>query len=161
MKTCKKCCCKKSFTEFYNNSQTSDGVRTVCKSCDNKRKSVYVEKNIDAVANTKAKYRGKTKEKLSVYLTQWRKENSYKMCTYASKRRALLIGATPSWVDEGKIEFFYKQAALMNQQFPEMRYEVDHIIPLNSHLVCGLHTHENMQILSAKQNRSKKNSFQI
>ena len=161
MKLCKKCCCEKSFSEFYKNSQTTDGVRTVCKLCDNKRKSSYVEKNVDSVAETKAKYREKTKEKLSVYLAHWRKENSHKMCAYANKRRALLIGATPAWADERKIESFYRQAALMNQQSPEMRYEVDHIIPLNSRLVCGLHTHENMQILPAKQNRAKKNSFQI
>lgn len=161
MKFCKKCSCKKPFSEFYKNSQTSDGVRTVCKSCDNERKSAYIEKNYDAVAEAKAKYRAKTKEKLSVYLSVWRKENSHKMCAYASKRRAALIGATPIWADKNKIEAIYKQAVMMSLNSSDEKYEVDHIIPLNNRLVCGLHTHENLQIIPAKQNRSKRNFFQI
>jgi hypothetical protein len=161
LKFCKKCCCEKSLSEFYKHSGTKDGVKTICKSCDNKRKSIYVEKNIESVAETKAKYRERTKEKWSVYLSQWRKENTHKVCSYSSKRRSLLIGATPVWADKDKIENIYQQAALMNKNSTKVRYEVDHIIPLNNRLVCGLHTHENMQILQVNQNRAKKNFFQI
>lgn len=40
-----------------------------------------------------------------------------------------------------------------------MQMEVDHIIPLNNELVCGLHVWENLQLLSVGQNRAKGNSF--
>ena len=83
------------------------------------------------------------------------------MCVYASKRRSFLLGATPSWADKAKIESIYEEAAVLNKLNPEIKYEVDHIIPLKNNLVCGLHTHDNLQILLATDNRAKKNLFFI
>ncbi len=161
MKTCNKCQCEKFLLEFYKNKEAKDGVRTICKSCDDLRKKTYTFKNSEVVSKNKSDYRLKNKEKISAYMAWWRKEYSHKMCAYASKRRAILLGATPKWADKEKIERIYQQAALMNKLNPEMEYQVDHIIPLNGELVCGLHMHENMQILPAKQNQAKKNFFQI
>ena len=161
MKLCKKCQCEKPLAEFYKNKATIDGVRTVCKSCDDLRKKAYSAQNSESVAKSKSDYRLKNLEKISQYLAWWRKEYSYKMCSYANNRRALLLHATPRWAEKEKINEIYRQAAMMNKKNPEMKYQVDHIIPLNSELVCGLHTHENMQILPATQNQSKGNLFQI
>jgi hypothetical protein len=49
---------------------------------------------------------------------------------------------------------FYKEA----QYFGE---SVDHIIPLNNPLVCGLHCEFNLQLLPLSDNIKKNNSFQI
>ena len=161
MKLCKKCSCEKSLSEFYKNNQAKDGVRSVCKACDNQRKLVYAEKNVESIARKKSEYKNKNRDKTLSYLASWRKEYNHKMCSYASKRRALLIGATPSWADKSKIESIYEKAAMLNKLHPDKKYEVDHIIPLKNKLVCGLHTHDNMQILLASENRAKKNNFFI
>jgi hypothetical protein len=38
---------------------------------------------------------------------------------------------------------------------------VDHIIPLQHDLVCGLHVPENMQLMTLVANSSKSNKFEI
>jgi len=70
----------------------------------------------------------------------------------AAKRRANKIMATPSWANLEKIKEIYKNC-------PE-GYHVDHIYPLRSKYVCGLHVENNLQYLPAKENCSKGNKFE-
>lgn len=56
---------------------------------------------------------------------------------------------TPKWANMDSISEFYRCR-------PEGMH-VDHIYPLNSSWVCGLHTLDNLQYLSVKDNLSKSN----
>ena len=161
MKFCKKCLCDKPLSEFYKNKQTKDGVRTVCKTCDNQRKLAYTKANFNKIARKKSEYSNKNRDKNLAYLASWRKEYKHKMCAYAGQRRAFLIDATPSWADKKKIESIYEKAAMLNKLHPGIKHEVDHIVPLKNKFVCGLHTHDNMQIITAVENRAKRNKFFI
>ncbi len=59
--------------------------------------------------------------------------------------------ATPKWANLEKIKEIYRNRP--------KGYHVDHIVPLTSPKVCGLHVEYNLQYLPARENISKKNKF--
>jgi len=64
--------------------------------------------------------------------------------------------ATPKWSNYEAITTIYKQAALISVKTGK-KHHVDHIVPLNGKIVCGLHWEYNLQILPAKENLRKGN----
>jgi hypothetical protein len=69
----------------------------------------------------------------------------------SNKRRAIKLRAIPKFANLNKIREIYKNCP--------KGYHVDHIIPLNNPIVCGLHVEWNLQYLSAKDNCSKGNKL--
>jgi 5-methylcytosine-specific restriction endonuclease McrA len=65
-------------------------------------------------------------------------------------RRTGLKQATPIWANVVDIGDVYLEAAHMQMQ-------VDHIVPLQNNLVCGLHTWDNLQLLTPLANNLKGN----
>ena len=96
-------------------------------------------------------YRNKNKERDSAKQKEWARQNKHLLNARAAKRRFALRRALPAWADLDKIAIVYAEA----QKAPGMH--VDHIVPLQSDLVCGLHVHHNLQILPATVNLSKGN----
>jgi hypothetical protein len=81
------------------------------------------------------------------------KTNPAKSCEV---RNAVRAGpAVPQWVDRKACEHFYELAANWNDIWPDDPVEVDHIVPLKSKVVCGLHVHWNLQVLRSTDNRKK------
>jgi hypothetical protein len=60
--------------------------------------------------------------------------------------------ALPSWADINAIAKIYLKAS-------EFGMQVDHIVPMHSKLVCGLHCEANLQLLIASENAAKRNRF--
>jgi len=75
-----------------------------------------------------------------------------------ANRRASKISATPKWVDHKAIAKIYQDAAEI-QRITGIEHEVDHIVPLRSKLVCGLHVPANLRVITAKENNRKGNKF--
>lgn len=78
-------------------------------------------------------------------------------------RRALKLKATPKWLtkqQQSQITAIYAEAAIKTAS-TGFAHQVDHIVPLRSKIVCGLHVPWNLQILTAKNNREKSNFFEV
>jgi hypothetical protein len=76
----------------------------------------------------------------------------------AKARWASKLKATPSWANKFFMEEAYALAALRTKMFGAP-WEVDHIIPLRSKTVCGLHVECNLRVIPKPVNRSKGNKY--
>ena len=80
-----------------------------------------------------------------------------------NERRAAKVNATPGWLtqaDRREIASIYERAALLTAATGE-RHEVDHVVPLRSSVVCGLHVPWNLEVIKAYKNRAKSNLFKV
>jgi Uri superfamily endonuclease len=60
------------------------------------------------------------------------------------------------WADSSNMDEKYLLAKHLSEQ-TGAQWHVDHIVPLFSSLVCGLHCEANMQVIPAEENISKSN----
>lgn len=183
-RTCPKCSEEKSACDFSKSTATSFGLQNYCKSCcsewrsDNKEylaktKREYHEKNRESIAERKKAYMARTKSETNRRSREWRernpekrrivannyvRRNPQKMAAAAAARRAVKLSATPAWSDPNEIGKIYEKARFLNA-LGERQFHVDHIVPLKSELVCGLHCESNLQIIWADENQSKGNRY--
>ena len=144
-KICGSCGETKTKDEFHRHRRSHDGLAAICKSC----KKDYDEKNKERFANRKQSAPTSTTE----YRRRWNKENIELKRSYTANRRALIKSATPPFADMDAIRDIYLNCPA--------GYEVDHIIPLQSKVECGLHVHWNMQNLTRVENIRKGNKHEL
>ena len=105
---------------------------------------------------TKKKWLKDNREHILDWYKNWRKtEKGKRLKNYdCAIRYAKKKQRTPKWLskeEKNKIKLFY-----LNRP---NGYEVDHIIPLCGDIVSGLHVLNNLQYLSAEENRKKNKKF--
>ncbi len=79
---------------------------------------------------------------------------------YIVERRKKRDKSMPVWADKNAIKEMYIKARQLTAE-TGVKHEVDHIIPSNHELVCGLHVENNLQILTETENITKSNIFSI
>lgn len=77
----------------------------------------------------------------------------------SARARLKKINRVPIWSQRKEILNFYLESARKTRDSGE-QHHVDHIIPIQGDLCSGLHVAENLAVLPAGLNRSKKNRFQ-
>lgn len=138
---------KKNDKYYAEKSETIKKIRRERGACNR-------EKERDAA---KAYY-WRNREKCIESAKRYIKQNQAKTLQRLSVRRAKNRMATPLWADKEKIKRIYMHAQLLNC-WDGPRAEVDHIVPLVSDLVCGLHCEQNLQILWKSENSKKGNRY--
>lgn len=71
-------------------------------------------------------------------------------------RQIRKLKAQPGWASQSEIDLTYENAKLATRILG-IEYHVDHIVPLRSKRVCGLHCTANLQVIPAISNIQKSN----
>lgn len=119
--------------------------KLVAESC----RRIYARDPEAGRAKSRAKH-AKYREDDRARAARWRKENPALHAANEAGRKAAKLRATPAWANMGLVTQVYIKAK-------EVSHHVDHIVPLVSKLVCGLHNEFNLQLLPGADNLSKGN----
>src|SRR3990167_8518121 len=183
VKRCTKCGETKPTTEFGKNG---DGLRAHCKPCRVRRQVEYQRENASTHNARLRRWRAEKPEKANaiwrLYYAKhqesrletcrqwrvdnrelrraicraWKLENTHKSAEYKRRREAALLSAVPAWADFDAMRRIYAEAKRLTIE-TGIRHEVDHIVPIVSAVVCGLHVEANLRVIPGAANRSKGN----
>lgn len=157
-KTCIKCGEKKELVEFHKHKRMDDGHLNKCKSCTIEYIKQWADQNKHKTTEYKKRWKEINKEFVLEDRKRYARDNAGYINAKTARRRAGKLQATPKWANHFLINEIYHLAKLRSQM-TNIKWEVDHIIPLNSDKVCGLHVEYNLQVIPAKLNQSKGNKF--
>ena len=175
---CTKCGEDKTLSEFYARKDRTKTSVSWCKKCVGAYRKKYYEVNAQKRKKCAAAYKKRNPEKVKIWSAGYRDRrsdhiseknrrwyeknkqhrnfksrefysaNKHRWYGYELKRKMATV--TPPWADADKIALIYSMAR-------KYGFEVDHVVPIQSKLVCGLHVWENLQLLSPSENRKKLN----
>ena len=138
-KICSKCDAEKELKLFKLSKQSKHGRSSWCKQCHSDATS----------AKTKL---DRTKANINNKIYSQTEHGKLAKKRYKRKRRIAHSNASPQWANTLAVDIIYEESVLIG-------YKVDHIVPLISPFVCGLHCEDNLQLLPEKLNQIKGNRY--
>jgi 5-methylcytosine-specific restriction endonuclease McrA len=97
------------------------------------------------------------------YKDVWKSRNQLQVLADNKVRRRKHRQATPPWLtrkQKTEIRQIYQIAITMTKTTGE-QYVVDHIVPLRSEFVCGLHVPWNLRVITQEENLKKSNRLDV
>jgi 5-methylcytosine-specific restriction endonuclease McrA len=136
--------------EYFRQYNTREDVKD--------RKSGWYIANREKVIQTAAT---RPKAVLREYRNAWKRNNLLQIRADTKARRRKHRQATPKWLtrkQKSEIRQLYQIAITMTKTTGE-QYVVDHIVPLRSEFVCGLHVPWNLRVITQEENLKKSNQL--
>lgn len=142
-----------------------------CKECHKVTRSKWYQVNREYLGEKNSKWRqanpGRKRERSRKwkqanpelerkYYKKWKQANSNTVNAIKARRRAAKKNALMPWANASVIKNFYTESCRLTK-LTGIKHNVDHIYPLQSKYMCGLHVETNLQILTEKENIAKGN----
>jgi hypothetical protein len=119
-------------------------------------KAAWRAANVDHLKAERRRNYAESRDRELAKAREWKRENPHLVQAAIAKRTAARLKAIPAWADHDAIAEIYRRARQMTDAYG-IKFHVDHIVPLQSPLVAGLHWEGNLQILPGALNQSKSN----
>jgi hypothetical protein len=143
--------------EYYRTHKEKVLARTAARQKSNRARSCEYTKKWNRENKEKIKVWVKANpERIAAINARWTKANAGKVNAKTARRNARLINATPAWANKFFISEIYDLASRRTRAFG-FPWHVDHITPLRSSIVCGLHVECNLQVIPGVENVHKGN----
>lgn len=161
MKVCSKCHIEKPICDFFKKAHGRYGVAAICKVCRKIERTASLSITLDSRRIQARKWAARNKHRLAAAASRWQKKHPGRANANTAAYEARKIRAMPKWTNRFFIEEIYDLAARRTalKTGGIEKWQVDHIVPLQSNLVCGLHVEHNLRVISASKNSSKKNYY--
>lgn len=185
---CCRCKESKQFSEFHADRSKKFGISNTCKTCakeksaawhaNNRERAIkggkerymatrdaqleyrrnWRKKNLAIVSAKNAAWKSRNRDHVNAKNREWKQRNPAVLAANSARRRASRLLATPSWANHAAILDLYRQAAELTKK-TGIAWHVDHVVPIRSRLVCGLHCESNMRVIEGRENIRKSNRF--
>ena len=90
-------------------------------------------------------------------VNRWAKQNRATTRALQKAREARKLKAVPAWYNKEDVAAMYRLCNIFKKTSLDL--QVDHVVPLVSDFVSGLHCLENLQLLHKYENQTKSNRF--
>lgn len=118
----------------------------------------YYEKNRERLNSRSREYTATNRERIRRQQRGYRKTNSAVINERVARRKAAKRQATPAWASKVELRKPYMLADILTR-VTGRQWHVDHIVPLVSSKVCGLHCPSNLTVIPGAENVSKNNRY--
>lgn len=167
LKRCGMCHTVKPIANFNGRRASPDGVAHSCQDCVRAAiaqwrvehpgaYSAWHQQNKDRKQQYWRKWSGDNQQRRQDNYKKWSTANHGKVIANVRRRYAAKMNAAAKWANRPIVDAFYAEARRLTAT-TSVRHVVDHIVPLRSRIVCGLHVEFNLQILTHEQNQRKSN----
>lgn len=187
-KQCCRCQQARPVNRFSARADSKDGLRNICKDCYNVRtcdlrrvdparfrenerryrerdperyrlrqRSSW-ERNKKKKQEANRRYRQNNIERCRRWVAEWGRKNRDRRAGSRRYRAAAELRAVPIWASVEAIRGIYLSARSLSETTGKL-WTVDHIVPLQNALVCGLHCEANLRVIPGTENFAKCNRW--
>lgn len=157
---------------FYRKRNAKSGLSHKCKACMNAQHRQWCERNRERKREIARAWNKRNQATCKRNNAAWIARNPNRLRELARiayqerpeiygtekvmRRNAAKLRATVAWANREKISAIYREAKELERK-TGIKHHVDHIVPLQSSKVCGLHWEGNLRPVPASVNCSKGN----